>query len=228
MGPGLEAGSPQVPCLSLSSSGSSQSCLLATLGGTRPQPISGDSPYLLCLGTQGVVGDAPHLPVLHTREPGPFWGPGQRGAVGNGGVCFLLDEPKTSPTAPILPLFCCCLTFFLPSRQPWEMGSVCIPFTEEGPGWRLRGHTGSAGSIHTQAPPQLGVTWVAVLSPRTPGPRLGPHPPAGPTSPLLNIGCPTPPSCNELCLEGVEAVPSRDSQPRFPSSLTPLLTVTIV
>lgn len=40
-------------------------------------------PHLLSLGTEGVIGDAAHFPVLHPRKLGSLWGPGEWGAVGN-------------------------------------------------------------------------------------------------------------------------------------------------
>lgn len=42
-------------------------------------------PHLLSLGTEGVIGDAAHFPVLHPRKLGSLWGPGEWGAVGNQG-----------------------------------------------------------------------------------------------------------------------------------------------
>lgn len=76
----------------------------------RPQPFwpqlgwEGSGPYLLCLGAQGVVGDAAHLPVLHTGELGPLWGPGERGAVGSRGsrrrgVSFWMYPEKQPPAS---------------------------------------------------------------------------------------------------------------------------------
>lgn len=159
---------------------------------------------------------------------GPSGGRVSGGLLGTGECVSFWMNPRPHRQHQYSHWFAAVLHFFSPHDNPgrWAVSASHSQRRDQAGGSEAT-QAALALSIHSP-PPQLGVTRVAVLSPRAPGPRLGPHPPAGPTSPLLNIGCPTPPSCSELCLEGVEPVPSRDSQPRFPSSLTPLLTVAIV
>lgn len=186
----------------------------------------GGSPYLLGLGTQGVVGDAPHFPVLHTREPGSLRGPGEWGAVGSRWSVLLWRHargPADSTESPVGWLLAChvLLTRPLPTAPA---GRRCVQPT------LTRGTCGSeklgAGPVHTQAP-DLGLRGCSA-EPRARGPRLGSHPLAGPPLPLLDTGCAAPRSSDGPCLERVGARVQQGLSAQISRSLTPLLTVAIV
>lgn len=120
-------------------------------------------PYLLCLGTQGVVGDAPHLPVLHARELGPLWGPGGRGAVESRGGVMGMEcvsfwayprDPSDSINNPN-DLSLACLHFLSPhdlSRQAISASHLQTRHLRlREVKYLARGYTGRAGPFHAQA-----------------------------------------------------------------------------